>query len=256
MIRYNGPIEDGFPESQHCSLSSFMAMVILTGPPRLQPAMSKFCSSARSHFSIEAVTLNLIMILLLCFLALTNVAARSDGHGTGLPLAEITSTGAPIPVLHSARNAIDSRKERPHVTIESYLLEMTNNERLKNRLKPLTVYASMNELALRHSSDMCAVKRLAHESETFPAGRRRFAERMKSIGLDSGAENIAYHSYSADSKELARKIVNGWMNSHSHRVNILNASFTLVGFGTSVCKDGMIYVTQLFTDRPASSNAR
>lgn len=233
-----------------------MAMGILTCSPRLQPAMLRFCSSARSRFSIGVVTLNLIMCLVLCFITLTNVTVSSHGHGTELPVAEITSTGAPIPVLHSARNAIYSTKERPHLTIESYLLEMTNNERLKNRLKPLTVYASMNELALRHSSDMCAVKRLAHESETFPAGRRRFAERMKSIGLDSGAENIAYHSYSGDSKELARKIVNGWMNSPSHRVNILNARFTLVGFGASVCEDGMIYVTQLFTERPASSNAR
>ena len=233
-----------------------MAMFISTGQTGLQPAMSRFCTQTRSSVFFESVTLFFFMVLVACFITSANVNAGSDGHDVNPQLAEKSTTAGQIPVLHSARNAIDSRKEKRTLTIESYLLEMTNNERVRNRLKPLTVYASMNALAVKHSSDMCAVKRLAHESEMFPVGRRKFGERMKSIGLDSGAENIAYHRYSADSKELARRIVDGWMNSPSHRLNILNGKFTLVGFGTSVCKDGMIYVTQLFTDRPASSNAR
>ncbi len=136
-----------------------------------------------------------------------------------------------------------------NVSLERFLLDVTNSERSKNGLKALKSLKKMDELAFTHSSDMCRSGVLAHESERFPSGRQKFQDRMKSIGLSSGAENIAFHSDMNDRKILARKIVEGWMKSPEHRTNILSAKFVFVGFGVKNCKDGLIYVTQLFTDR-------
>lgn len=218
--------------------------------------MSRFSFFASSRHICSATTLAVVSVLTLCCVALTDGSAILDERGisayfvSGKPPAENTQA------FHAAKTALDSKEGKAHLTIESCLLEMTNQERVKKRLKPLALSASMSELALKHSADMCAVNRLAHESELFPVGRRKFAERMKSIGLESGAENIAYHTYTADIRGLARKIVDGWMNSANHRVNILSDRFTIVGFGTLVCKDGILYVTQLFTDKPASTSTR
>lgn len=137
-------------------------------------------------------------------------------------------------------------------SIEWFLFEMTNEERLKKKLKPLKLNGPMNELASRHSLDMCSSRLLAHESDSFPKGRRKFPERMKGIGLKTGAENIAFHSLSSDNRKVAQKVMEGWMKSSEHRNNILTTNFNYVGFGLQNCQDGLIYITQLFTDRPGS----
>ncbi len=212
---------------------------------------SSFFGSSGDIYS--AITLAVVSGLTLCCVSLTDGSASLDKHGNSPHFVSKEPVGVGIQAFHAAKTTLDSKTDKAHLTIESYLLEMTNVERVKKRLKPLALSASMSELALKHSSDMCAVNRLAHESDLFPIGRRKFAERMKSIGLESGAENIAYHTNTADIRSLARKIVDGWMNSANHRVNILSERFTHVGFGASVCKDGIIYVTQLFTEKPAST---
>ena len=130
------------------------------------------------------------------------------------------------------------------------LFEMTNKERQRNGLNPLRLSSKLCDLAALHSSDMCAARKLAHESDAFPKGRRKFKERMTGIGLTAGAENIAFFSLLNDNKKLATEVVKGWMESPQHRENILNNSFSHVGFGTFVCANGLVYITQLFSDKP------
>lgn len=161
---------------------------------------------------------------------------------SGVDLSNASVTYEPHPKKYALASATN-------VSLERFLLDVTNSERSKNGLKPLKSLKKMDELAATHSFDMCTSGVLAHESERFPLGRQKFRDRMKSIGLSSGAENIAFHSDMSDRKSLAKKIVEGWMKSPQHRTNILNAKFGFVGFGAKVCKDGLIYVTQLFTDR-------
>ncbi len=213
--------------------------------------MPRFSSPSPSFHIVRWITLTVVLGLTSCCVLLTEVWAISDRSDDVSPFVGKDPVEGRILNLLAAKNASGSKTVKAHLTIESHLFEMTNQERVKNRLKPLALSATMNELAVKHSSDMCAIHRLAHESDLFPIGRRKFAERMKSIGLDSGAENIAYHSHTVDIRGLAGKIVDGWMNSPNHKGNILSERFTLVGYGTSVCKDGMIYVTQLFTEKPA-----
>lgn len=160
---------------------------------------------------------------------------------SGIDLRYTSVTYDPHPIKYALASA-------PNASLERFLLDVTNWERSNSGLKPLKSLKKMDELAATHSFDMCRSGVLAHESERFPSVRQKFRDRMKSIGLSSGAENIAFHSDMPDRKSLAKKIVEGWMKSPEHRTNILNPKYGFVGFGVKVCKDGLIYVTQLFTD--------
>ncbi|MGD9817944.1 MAG: CAP domain-containing protein [Desulfomonilaceae bacterium] len=133
-------------------------------------------------------------------------------------------------------------------SLEKFLFEMTNAQRAKKNLRPLKPSTKMDKLAFEHSLDMCGTNLLAHESDLFPKGRRKFHERMAGIGVTSGAENIAFHSDIKDHRKLAQIIVDGWMKSSTHRKNILDERFSFIGLGAKACKNGLIYVTQLFSD--------
>jgi Uncharacterized protein with SCP/PR1 domains len=55
---------------------------------------------------------------------------------------------------------------------------------------------------------------------------RRFSDRIRAQGdPEPGGENIAYGQHSA------AEVVQDWMNSPSHRRNILDCSFTRIGVG-------------------------
>ena len=75
------------------------------------------------------------------------------------------------------------------------------------------------------------------------------------------AENIAQHctytSYSMSGawtsyswhdseKELAKEIVDGWMESPGHRKNILTGAYDKIGVGVSISDSEKVYATQNF----------
>lgn len=182
------------------------------------------------------------------------IATKSGRDDCEKPLI-FTRTNSGMQQFHSF--LVDLQEPRDHkllasdlsdATLESLVFEMTNNERTAHRLSRFKSSRRMDEVAFKHSQDMCNAGHLAHESDLFPQGRQKFRQRMESIGLTSGAENIAFHSYTGDKKKLAQKIVDGWMKSHEHRSNILNGKFCYIGLGVKNCKDGLIYITQLFSD--------
>ena len=136
------------------------------------------------------------------------------------------------------------------LTMEEEILRLTNVERRREGLKPLASSAALHGLAVRHSKDMCQTKTLEHESEVFPKGRRRFPERLASIGLREGGENIAYRTVSKKPKVWAREVVDGWMKSPRHRKNMLNPKFRFLGVGVMPCRNDLAYATQVFSLEP------
>ncbi len=59
----------------------------------------------------------------------------------------------------------------------------------------------------------------------------------------SVAENVAYGYSSAEA------VVNAWLNSDSHRLNIENVSFTDFGISTKSNDEGRYYFTKIFIKR-------
>lgn len=105
----------------------------------------------------------------------------------------------------------------------SGLLNGTNTERANNGLPALTINTQLNNSAQLKANDMVSKDYWAHNT---PSGQEPwvFFDTAGYLYQKAG-ENLAYgFATSADA-------IIGWMNSPSHRANILDGSYTEVGFG-------------------------
>lgn len=111
------------------------------------------------------------------------------------------------------------------------LLDLHNAQReLKGRVG-LSMDDSLNDYAERHAKWMAEKSRLKHSDIGVLMGRWHTA-----------GENIAWN------QRDEREVVSAWMNSSGHRANILNRSFSKVGFGLAFAKDGSPYWCTVFAD--------
>jgi uncharacterized protein YkwD len=131
--------------------------------------------------------------------------------------------------------------------LEENILRYTNQERRSQGLPGLHGSPALRFVARKHSKDMCRTQTFRHESNSFSKGWETFPERLRQVGLRAGGENIGYRTLAEDPNTWAKKVVRGWMESPSHRRNILNPKFHYLGVGISGCKDKIGYATQVFS---------
>ncbi len=103
------------------------------------------------------------------------------------------------------------------------VVELTNIERTKAGLQPLTLDLQLVDAAQDHSFDMAQDDFFSHTG----ADGSNVGSRVKDTGYQYSTvgENIAA------GQTTAEQVVEGWMNSPGHRANILNANFTEIGIG-------------------------
>ena len=106
---------------------------------------------------------------------------------------------------------------------EQEVIRLTNLERAKYGLKPLTEDWELSRVARYKSQDMHDRRYFDHTSPTYGTP----FQMMKAFGLSyrSAGENIAM------GYRTPQSVVTGWMNSSGHRANILNSSYTKIGVG-------------------------
>ncbi len=103
------------------------------------------------------------------------------------------------------------------------LLSNTNSQRTSNGLGALTINPKLNSSAQAKANDMVSKDYWAHES---PNGDQPWVFfDTAGYSYQKAGENLAY-GYPSSSETVI-----GWMNSPSHRANILDTSYTEVGFG-------------------------
>ena len=126
-------------------------------------------------------------------------------------------------------------------SIEMQVAELTNQERAKHGLKPLTFNWELSRVARDKSEDMIAKNYFSHTSPTYGSP----FDMMKAYGVSyrTAGENIA------SGQKSAQAVVTAWMNSEGHRKNILNPSFTEIGVGYATKSNGTPYWTQMFIGR-------
>ncbi|MEO1299201.1 MAG: CAP domain-containing protein, partial [Cyanobacteria bacterium J06636_16] len=111
------------------------------------------------------------------------------------------------------------------------VLALTNKFRVQNGVAPLSLSTDLVEAAQFHAEDMALSDYFAHTSpsgkSTFGGEKSTLRNRLEATQYSgsSTAENIAAGQFSSASA------VNGWINSASHRQNILNPRFTELGVG-------------------------
>jgi len=114
---------------------------------------------------------------------------------------------------------------------------LLNNDRKTNGLGELTLDPELSRIARIKSCDMRDSHYFAHESPTYG----RVSQMLKTFGYSFSAagENIAHHAN-------VEKAQAAFMSSEGHRRNILSSSWTKVGIGICVDRNGYIYATQIF----------
>lgn len=101
------------------------------------------------------------------------------------------------------------------------ILELTNQKRAEQGLSPLTINSKLNESAQRKAGDMFAFNYWAHIS---PSGRNPWSF-FQEVGYKYvyAGENLARDFMDSDA------VIEAWMNSPTHRDNILNSNYKEIG---------------------------
>lgn len=109
--------------------------------------------------------------------------------------------------------------------IPNAIVDITNQERLTNNLNFLKTNALLTQAAQLKAEDMAQKGYFAHTS---PQGLTPWFWLGKTgYQFNFAGENLAINFL--DSQD----VTNAWMNSPSHRANILNNNFTEIGVGTA-----------------------
>lgn len=122
-------------------------------------------------------------------------------------------------------------------SLEMQMVDLINQVRAKNGLKPLNVNAKLMELARLKSQDMADNGYFDHKSPTYGYVFDMLGK--AGVRFRGAGENIA----------LAGSVtgaMNAFMNSPTHRANILMAGWTDVGVGIVPGARGTLVVTQIF----------
>jgi len=106
---------------------------------------------------------------------------------------------------------------------EKQILDITNVMRSRHALENLQWDDQTAEVAYAHSKDMAEEEYFSHESEKFG----NLSDRLKAADVlyELAGENIAANYTDAPA------VVEGWLNSESHREALLNNEFTHLGVG-------------------------
>lgn len=131
----------------------------------------------------------------------------------------------------------------------AFLVDLTNRDRVKEGLPELSINQNLVAAASMKANDMAEKGYFAHQS---PDGRNPW-DFIKAAGYSYvyAGENLAVNF--SDSAEVER----AWMDSPTHKKNILNSKYTEIGIATApgVYKgDNTTFVVQMF-GRPKGTTA-
>jgi uncharacterized protein YkwD len=131
--------------------------------------------------------------------------------------------------LSQAKDALTLSKE------EQAVVELTNEERAKEKLIQLKPNRSLFHVARAHSRNMAKQKSLSHTLDGKDA-----AQRIRDSDYDylEMAENIA-----SGTKLSPKGVLALWMKSDLHKANILKPEVNEIGVGISTNDDGETYYT-------------
>lgn len=133
------------------------------------------------------------------------------------------------------QNKDTGRSEQASGEFQKQVIDLTNQAREKNGLKPLKNSNEVEEVAQVKSEDMAENDYFSHTSPTY--GSPFDMLKQYDVDYSTAAENIAAGQQSPQS------VVEGWLNSSGHRKNIMNKNITHIGVGYA--EDGNYWV-QMF----------
>lgn len=122
------------------------------------------------------------------------------------------------------------------------VFDRLNQKRVEIGLSELEWSDKLADLARVHSDDMAVHDFFNHRGSDGSMVDQR-ADRLHLGGWAGIGENIAYMRNFADPAATA---IEKWLESPSHRANMLGPQWKETGVGVAVTKDGKYYFTQVF----------
>jgi uncharacterized YkwD family protein len=106
---------------------------------------------------------------------------------------------------------------------EEQVVQLVNQERAKQGLRPLTHRADLKNVAQKKAEDMINSNYFSHTSPNYGSP----FDMMKTFGISysTAGENIA------KGQKSPQEVMNAWMNSSGHRANILKPEYDSIGVG-------------------------
>lgn len=130
-------------------------------------------------------------------------------------------------------------------SIERIAFDLINQKRVENGFRQLEWSDEVARIARQHSQDMAEFKYFGHrgldDSMVSDRADRSGLKKWRAIG-----ENIAFNRGYKDPVEVAVKL---WLESPSHRQNLLKSDWGESAVGIAVAADGSYYFTQVFLTR-------
>ena len=135
------------------------------------------------------------------------------------------------------------RTPKTHHDTAKWVLIYTNKARQRHNFGSLQRHLCLQSAAQGHSDWMAHTKQFSHEG----IHGSKVVHRASKAGYGSKytGENIYKHHSIRRHKELAFRLVDGWMKSPGHRANMLNGRYRYIGVGIRE-QDGYVWATQNF----------
>ncbi|OIQ37220.1 MAG: hypothetical protein BM563_09220 [Bacteroidetes bacterium MedPE-SWsnd-G1] len=168
---------------------------------------------------MKTITLRLLLILSLTF---SFYSCTSDEDG--IYLDETSSKFNDINLSYTQ--------------MEFEILNLVNEHRKSVGLNPLNTINLVSKEAISHTDYMISVGTVSHDNFS-----DRHQKLVKGVAAKKVGENVAYGYRSA------KAVVNAWINSDGHRMNIENENFTDFGISTKQDAEGRNYFTHIFIKR-------
>ena len=176
------------------------------------------------------------------------IVAKKVATTTPATFTPKTSRTSASSTVTATTSTSDSSSTLPQVKVHDFISQveqeafaLMNTERAKNGLSTLTWNATLASVARAHSADMLAHQYFDHTDQSGCSS----ACRVTNAGYvwQAVGENIyMMEGYKLSAHDTAVQIVQGWMNSPGHKVNILGQQFTEQGVGLAQSGD-TIYIT-------------
>ncbi|OJF09973.1 CAP domain-containing protein [Couchioplanes caeruleus] len=164
-------------------------------------------------------------------------AVRRIALAAAAPAALLACTTTPAHAETGGPAAVAAAGPTTSEMLMDEVIVRTNEERMLAGCAPLTVDDELMVAAVRQSHYMATTGDFGH------IGWRgsTFETRSRAAGYsDVAAENIAWGF------STAAEVMDAWMASPEHRVNILNCEARSFGAGVRNSQDGTFYWTQVF----------
>jgi len=194
------------------------------------------------------------ILLLLALVAAFSFNTLAQGPNLHTAVALKVNTGGegldPLGILESDEAVEKTSGVKASVivntaSVERQAFELINQERARYAQPPLTWNDKLVEVARIHSANMAEFRFFSHRGldDKLVSDRADDCKvgRWRAIG-----ENIAYNR---GHKEPIGKAIELWLNSPSHRRNMLDKNWSDSAIGIAIAADGSYYFTQVFMTR-------